>query len=97
LQDHNVQTSKTWFFKSCLGLKFQLLRIFNKNVFASSLVRLENILEKWVESSLKSEKLKKLNFYTSTKSISRNEYVMEEKKELLTNLRFFFIPTVEML
>jgi hypothetical protein len=35
LQDHNVQTSKAWFFKSSLGLKFHLLRIFNKNVFAS--------------------------------------------------------------
>jgi hypothetical protein len=36
LQDQNVQTSKTQFFKSCLGLKFDLLRICNKNVFASS-------------------------------------------------------------
>jgi hypothetical protein len=35
LQDHNVQTSKTRFFKSFIGLKFHLLRIFNKNVFAS--------------------------------------------------------------
>jgi hypothetical protein len=35
LQNHDVQTSKTWFFKSFLGLKFHLLRIFNKNVFAS--------------------------------------------------------------
>jgi hypothetical protein len=35
LQDHNVQTSKTRFFKSCLGLKFHLLRIFKKDVFAS--------------------------------------------------------------
>jgi hypothetical protein len=35
LQDHNVQTSKTWIFKSFLGLKFHLLRIFNKNVFTS--------------------------------------------------------------
>jgi hypothetical protein len=35
LQDHNVHTSKTWFFESYLGLKFHLLRIFNKNVFAS--------------------------------------------------------------
>jgi hypothetical protein len=35
LQDHNVQTSETTFFKSCLGLKFHLLRIFNKNVFSS--------------------------------------------------------------
>jgi hypothetical protein len=36
LQDHNVQTLKTGFFKSFLGLKFHLLRIFNnKNVFAS--------------------------------------------------------------
>jgi hypothetical protein len=34
LQDHNVQTSKTRFFKTCLGLKFHLLRIINKNVFA---------------------------------------------------------------
>jgi hypothetical protein len=35
LQDQNVQTSKTGSSKSCLGLKFHLLRIFNKNVFAS--------------------------------------------------------------
>jgi hypothetical protein len=35
LQDHNVQTSKTWFFESCRRLKFHLLRIFNKNVIAS--------------------------------------------------------------
>jgi hypothetical protein len=35
LQDQNVQTSKTWFFEFCLGLKFHLLRIFNKSVFAS--------------------------------------------------------------
>jgi hypothetical protein len=84
-------------FKSCLGLKFHLLRIFNKNVFASELVHLENISEKWVEKSLKNEKLKKLDFYTSTKSISRNGYVMKEKKELLTNFKFFLIPMVQML
>jgi hypothetical protein len=35
LQNHNVQTSKTSFFKSCLGMKFHLLRIFKKDVFAS--------------------------------------------------------------
>jgi hypothetical protein len=35
LKEHNVQTSKTWFFESCLGLKFHLLRIFNNYVFSS--------------------------------------------------------------
>jgi hypothetical protein len=35
LQDHNVQTSKTRIFKSFLGVRFHLFRIFNKNVFAS--------------------------------------------------------------
>jgi uncharacterized protein YlbG (UPF0298 family) len=58
-------------------------------------VRLENISKKGVENSLK--KFKKLDFYTSTKSISRNGYVMKEKKELLTNFNFFFIPMMEML
>jgi hypothetical protein len=36
-------------------------------------------------NSLKIEKLKKLDFYTSTKSKSRNGCVRKEKKELLTN------------
>jgi hypothetical protein len=40
---------------------------------------------------------KKLDFYTSTKSISMNGYVMKEKKELLTKFNLFFIPMVEML
>jgi hypothetical protein len=40
---------------------------------------------------------KKLDFYTSKKSISRNGYVMKEKMELLMNFNFFIIPTVEML
>jgi hypothetical protein len=33
-----------------------------------------------LENSLKNEKVKKLDFYTSTKSISRNGYVMKERK-----------------
>jgi hypothetical protein len=40
---------------------------------------------------------KNLIFYTSTKSISRDGYVMEEKNELLMNFNFFGIPTVETL
>jgi hypothetical protein len=43
---------------------------------------------------------KKLNFYISKKSISRNGYVMKGKTELLTNFKWIFkmlIPTVEML
>jgi hypothetical protein len=60
-------------------------------------VRLENIKEKRVENSLKIKKIKKLDFYTSTKSISRNRYVMKGKMELLTNSNFFLIPMVEML
>jgi hypothetical protein len=40
---------------------------------------------------------KKLDFYTSKKSISRNGYVMKGKTELLTNFKFFKIPMVEML
>jgi hypothetical protein len=79
LQDHNVQTSKAWFFESCLGLKFQLLRFFNKNEFASKLVCFESILEKQGEYSLKMKKQKKLDFYTSKKSINRNGYVMKGK------------------
>jgi hypothetical protein len=38
-----------------------------------------------------------LDFYTSKRSISRNGYVMKRKTELLTNFKFFSIPTVEML
>jgi hypothetical protein len=41
--------------------------------------------------------LKKLDFYTSKKSMSRNGYVMKGKTELLTNFKFFSIPSVEML
>jgi hypothetical protein len=33
--------------------------------------------------------LKKLDFYTSTKLISKNGYVVKEKKEFLTNFDFF--------
>jgi hypothetical protein len=43
---------------------------------------------------------KKLDFYISKKSISRNGYVMKGKTELLTNFKWIFkmsIPTVEML
>jgi hypothetical protein len=40
---------------------------------------------------------KKLDFYTSKKSISRSGYVMKGKMELLTNFNFFSIPMVEML
>jgi hypothetical protein len=40
---------------------------------------------------------KKLDFYTSTKSISRSGYVMEGKTEFLTNFKKQFIPKVEML
>jgi hypothetical protein len=43
------------------------------------------------------ENSKKLNFYTSKKSISRNGHVMKGKTELLTNFSFFSIPMVEML
>jgi hypothetical protein len=42
---------------------------------------------------------KKLDFYISKKSISRNGYVMKGKTELLTNFKWIFkisIPTVEM-
>jgi translation initiation factor 2 beta subunit (eIF-2beta)/eIF-5 len=63
-------------------------------------VRLENFLEKLVENSLKIKKLKKLDFYTSRKSISRNGYVMKGKSELLTNFKWIFkmsISMVEML
>jgi hypothetical protein len=60
-------------------------------------VRLENISEKWVEYSLKIKNKKKLGFYTSKKSISRNGYVMKEKKELLMNFKKKLIPTVEIL
>jgi hypothetical protein len=35
------------------------------------------------------KKKKKLNFYTSTKLISRNGYLMKGKMELLTNFNFF--------
>jgi hypothetical protein len=48
-------------------------------------------------NSLKIEKLKKLDFYTSTKSKSRNGCVRKEKKELLTNFNLKKIPTVEIL
>jgi hypothetical protein len=40
---------------------------------------------------------KKLDFYTSKKSISKNGYVMKEKMELLTNIKKKFIPMVEIL
>jgi hypothetical protein len=47
---------------------------------------------------IKNENLKKkLDFYTSKKSISRNGYVRKEKMDLLTNFNFFSIPAVEML
>jgi hypothetical protein len=39
--------------------------------------------------------MKKLDFNTSTKSISRSGYVMKGKTELLTNFNFFYIPMVE--
>jgi hypothetical protein len=45
-------------------------------------------------------KKKKLDFYISTKSISRNGYVMKGKTELLTNFKWILkmsIPKVEML
>jgi hypothetical protein len=41
--------------------------------------------------------LKKLDFYTSTKSISRIGYVMKGKTELLMNFNFFSIPVVDLL
>jgi hypothetical protein len=43
---------------------------------------------------------KKLDFYTSKRSISRNGYVMKGKTELLMNFKWIkkiSIPTVEML
>jgi hypothetical protein len=43
---------------------------------------------------------KKLNFYTSKRSISRSGYVMKRKTELLTNFKWIFkmlISIVEML
>jgi hypothetical protein len=43
------------------------------------------------------KKFKKLDFYASKKSISRNGYVMKGKTELLTNFSFFSIPMVERL
>jgi hypothetical protein len=46
---------------------------------------------------LKIKKLKKLDFYTSKKLISRNGYVMKGKKELLMKFNFCSIPMVEML
>jgi hypothetical protein len=48
-----------------------------------------------VNTHQKMKNEKKLDFYTSKKSISRNGYVMKGKKELLTNFNFFFIPTVK--
>jgi hypothetical protein len=35
---------------------------------------------------------KKLDFYTSTKSISRNKYVMKEKKGIVNKYQIFFDP-----
>jgi hypothetical protein len=43
------------------------------------------------------KKKKKLDFYASTKSISRNGYVIKEKKGIANEFLFFSIPTVEML
>jgi hypothetical protein len=43
------------------------------------------------------QKKKKLDLYTSKKSISRNGYVIKGKMELLTNFKFILIPTVEIL
>jgi hypothetical protein len=40
---------------------------------------------------------KKLDFYTSKKSINRNGYVMKGRTEFLTSFNFFSIPTTEML
>jgi hypothetical protein len=48
----------------------------------------------------KLKKFKKLDFYTSKKSISRNGYVMKGKTKFLTNFKWILkmpIPTVEML
>jgi hypothetical protein len=48
----------------------------------------------------KIKKLKKLDFYTSKRSISRSRYVMKGKMKLLMNFKWIFkilIPTMEML
>jgi hypothetical protein len=34
IEHHNVQSLRTWFPKSYLGIKFHLLKIFIRNVFA---------------------------------------------------------------
>jgi hypothetical protein len=41
--------------------------------------------------------MKKLDFYTSKKLISRSGYVMKGKKGIANEFQFLFIPTVEML
>jgi hypothetical protein len=46
------------------------------------------------------KKKKKLDFYTSKRSIGRSGYVMKGKKKLLTNFKWILkmsIPMVEML
>jgi hypothetical protein len=61
-------------------------------------VRLDNILEKWVEYSPKNETLKKNYFYTSNRSISRSGYVMKNvdsnggtvAKRNPKSMKFFF-------
>jgi hypothetical protein len=53
-----------------------------------------------VNTHKKIKKLKKLDFYTSKRSISRSGYVMKGKMELLTNFKWIkkmSIPMVEML
>jgi hypothetical protein len=50
-----------------------------------------------VNTHQKIKNKKKLDFYTSIKSINKNGYVMKGKSELLTNFNFFSIPMVKML
>jgi hypothetical protein len=59
-------------------------------VFALYLMQLDNIFKKWVENSCFFLNYKKLDSYTSVRSISRSAYVIKARKEVLTNFKWNF-------
>jgi hypothetical protein len=101
----NFTNSKTILFKLqkhgfsnlVLGRNFIFLEFSIKMCLPLSLCDLIISLRSELNTHEKMKKKKKLDFYTSKKSISRNGYVMKGKTELLTNFNFFSIPMVEML
>ena len=69
-------------------------------MFSSLLVGLDNFIRKWVKKLFKKEKLKKLDFHSLKKSLSRNAYVMRRKTKFPIKLLWISkisIPMVRIL